>query len=153
MGLLSLLTKKNNNNSSRKEASKAAADNTLAEDIKISAEWVRKNLNISGYKVDYNLESMKEIDRFFDEQTKEGGLLSGKCGYIIFSLGSFIGETLIKECGGKWITNDDDPQGEVNIQVQLEQGGIVWPVQRCMKRLQNGPEDGIYAYVLGISKH
>ncbi|WP_455714891.1 hypothetical protein [Anaerosporobacter sp.] len=41
--------------------------NTLEEDIFSAAEWVVRALNSSGYKVDYSLESMRELDRFFDE--------------------------------------------------------------------------------------
>jgi len=34
----------------------------------LASDWVTKALNSSGYKADYSLESIKEIDRFFDEQ-------------------------------------------------------------------------------------
>ena len=37
---------------------------TLSEDINTACEWVVMALNSSGYKADYTLESMKEIDRF-----------------------------------------------------------------------------------------
>lgn len=120
---------------------------TLAHDIPIAAEWVKNNLNLSGYKVDYDLESMKEVERFFDEQAREGGLLTGKCGSILFALGCLVGETIIKIHGGCWETDDEDPRGEVNIAVNLPDNSVIWPVQRCMKRLANGPEDNIYHYV------
>ena len=48
--------------------------------------------------------------------------------------------------------SDNDPQGEVNIAVKLKNGSIIFPVQRAMKRYQNGKEDSIYdyGYVLGV---
>ena len=61
---------KKNNGSEKKH------NNTLEEDIHLASDWVVKALNSSGYKADYSLESMKEIDRFFDEQSSETGLLS-----------------------------------------------------------------------------
>lgn len=80
-----------------------------------------------------------------DGQTAEGSVLvPGKCGSILFGLGCLIGETVIKTHGGKWLTDDSDPEGEVSITVQLPGGSVIWPVQRCMKRLANGPEDNIY---------
>jgi hypothetical protein len=30
--------------------------------------------------------------------------------------------------------------------IQLKSGTIFWPMQRIMKRIKNGLEDGIYAY-------
>lgn len=120
----------------------------LAKDIPVAAEWIKKCLNQTGYKVDYDLESMKEVERFFCEQTTEGGrLIPGKCGSIIFGLGCLIGETIIRTYGGQWETNDDDPEGEINIAIKLPDNSTIWPVQKCLKRLLNGPEDNIFDYV------
>lgn len=121
---------------------------TLAEDIPRSAAWAKLNLKSNGYVVDYDIDSMKEVERFFVEQTKEDGMLiPGQSGSTLFCIGCLIGETIIRNRGGEWITDDDDPQGEINIAVRLPDGGLIWPVQRCMKRMTNGPEDNIYSYV------
>lgn len=124
---------------------------TLEEDIHSACEWVVMALNSSGYKADYTLESMKEIDRFFDEQSGEGGIISKGRGRIIFAIGSYIGETVIRLYGGKWITDDSDPQGEISAAVQLDNGTIIVPMQRAIRRYQNGSEDSIYAYVYVLS--
>lgn len=143
MGLFDVFKKKKN----------VVKANKLADDIPVAAEWVKNNLNQTGYKVDYDLESMKEIDRFFDEEAREDGILSSdKRGTILFGLASLVGETVIRLYGGKWLTDDDDPEGELNIGVELSDGAVIMPVLRCMKRLTNGPEDSIYAYVLVLSK-
>ncbi len=124
---------------------------TLCEDIKANCEWVVTALNSSGYKADYTLESMKEIDRFIDEQSGENGIISRNRGVIIFSLGCYVGETVIRLCGGKWHTDDNDPQGEINASVELDNGTVIFPMQRVIKRYQNGSEDGIYAYVYALA--
>lgn len=126
--------------------------NTLEHDIRESSEWVVKALNSSGYKADYSLESMKEVDRFFDEQSSENGILSNNRGQIIFALGSYIGETAIKLYGGRWITNDDEPNGEINIAVEVSNGTVIWPVKRCMRRYTNGAEDSIHDYIYVLNK-
>lgn len=51
----------------------------------------------------------------------------------------------------KEITDDNDPQGEINASVELENGTVIFPIQRVIKRYQNGSEDGIYAYVYVLS--
>ena len=48
---------------------------TLYEDIHAACEWVVLALNSSGYKTNYTIESMKEIDRFIDEQSGENGII------------------------------------------------------------------------------
>lgn len=115
---------------------------SLEDDIHSAAAWVVNALNVSGYNADYSLESMKEIDRFFDEQSGEGGIISKNRGQIIFALASYIGETVIRLYGGKWGGED-----EINMCVTLDNGTVIFPTQRAMKRFQNGSEDSIYAYV------
>lgn len=132
------------------KAKKKVQKNTLEQDIMIAAEWVVKALNASEYKADYSLESMKEIDRFFDEQSTEEGILVKNRGQIIFSLGAYVGQTAIKLYGGQWVTNDDDPRGEITIAVQLADGTSIWPVVKCMKRYEAGAEESLHAYLYGL---
>lgn len=146
MGILSKL--KGNKNKS----TPVTNENTLLQDIYYSSEWIVTALNSSGYKADYSLESMKEIDRFFDEQNTPTGILSKNRGQILFALGSYIGQTVIKLYGGKWITDDHDPEGELKIAVDLDNGSTIWPAIRCMKRYTNGREDSIYDYVWVLDK-
>lgn len=124
---------------------------SLVEDAQQMAAWVAGALSQSGYRADFSLESLREIDRFFDEQSldgkaKPGGLLSEQLGSRIFAIGSYVGECVIRHYGGAWQADDADPEGEVNIQVVLPGDIVIWPVQRVMKRLRNGAEDALYAY-------
>ena len=134
----------------KKPSPAPAPKTTLAQDIPVAAAWVVKALNSSGYRADYTLESMKELDRFFDEQSGPGGILSQNRGQILFGLGSYVGETAIRLWGGKWLTDDSDPEGEANIAVELDSGVRFWPVVRCMKRCRLGPEESLYAYLLAM---
>ena len=123
---------------------------SLLEDIATSKDWIAKALLSSGYNADFTLESLKEIDRFFDEQIN--GLLAEGRGAKLFAVGSYIGEVLINQYGGQWITDDDDPTGEINIAVKFDDGSMVWPVQRAMKRFQEGEGNDIFPYVLAIGE-
>jgi hypothetical protein len=128
------------------DISKTDKKQTLEHDITVASDWVVKSLNYSGYKVDYTVNSMKELDRFFETENKPGGILSKNRGQILFGLGAYVGQTAIKLYGGKWITNDVDPYGEAKIAVKLSDGSTIWPVIKCMKRYQNGKADSIYEY-------
>jgi hypothetical protein len=50
---------------------------TLIEDAQPYANWVANALTSSGYRADFSLESLKEIDRFFDEQSQDGEAVAG----------------------------------------------------------------------------
>ena len=130
-----------------------ATNRTLAQDIPVYAKWAEKNLLSTGYQVDGTIESLKEIDRFIEENNKPGGSLDGVKGHICFGLGCYLGEILIRNFGGEWKTDDDDPQGEVNISVVFPGGGAAWPTIRIMKRVAIGAENDIYGYAVSIRKH
>jgi len=44
---------------------------TLLEDINAASDWIVGALNYSGYKVSMDLESLREVDRFFNEHMND----------------------------------------------------------------------------------
>jgi hypothetical protein len=126
---------------------------TLQQDIKSQSEWIVKAFAADGFKLDYSLDSLIEVDRFFNRnmkngKPKKGGRLAKKgFGPILFSIGSYVGEAIIKNVkGSKWVTNDNDPEAELHVSLKFPDGAEIWPIQRVMKRFQNGSEDAIYPY-------
>ena len=79
-------------------------------------------------------------------RARPGGLLATDFGPRVFALGAYTGEVIRRDRGGEWHADDDDPGAEVNVELRLPGGGVIWPVQRAMKRCLNGAEDGIAAY-------
>jgi hypothetical protein len=64
-----------------------------------------------------------------------------------------VGETIIKNVPDAiWQTEDNDPHGELNVSVKLPGDVVIFPVQRIMKRFQNGAEDAVYIYGHHITK-
>lgn len=129
----------------------------IAADIRKSADWIAEALGSSGYKADFTLESLKEIDRFFDEHSRNGqpvpgGLLSQDLGQRIFAIGSYVGEVIRRGYGGEWKGDDDDPKVEMNVELRLPDGTVCWPIQRVMKRYKNGSEDGIHVYAYALTE-
>ena len=123
----------------------------IVRDALASAEQISKALSQSGYKADFSLDSLKQVDRFFEEQAangqpKPGGLLSQQLGARLFAIGAYVGEVIRRQNGGEWQGDDSDPRAEINIVVRLKSGVMLWPVQRVMKRFKNGAEDGIWIY-------
>lgn len=120
-----------------------AQSHTLMEDIPLADTWAAGNLSKSGYRADHSLLSLKDIERFM---TENEALFQGNGGPIIFALGCYVGETMLSLYGGTWQTDDTDPQGEINIAVKIG-SKTYWPVQRVMKRIQQGAENDLYEYV------
>jgi hypothetical protein len=130
---------------------------SLREDIDTAADWISQALQSSGYAADFSPHSLWSIDRFFDDNSRDGrptpdGLLSDDLGSRIFALGAYVGEVIRRSLGGAWQADDDDPEREMDIELRLGDGSRVWPIQRVMKRYANGPEDGIafYGAALGL---
>ena len=51
------------------------------------------------------------------------------------------------------MTDDSDANGEINIAIKFPDNTVIWPVQRVIKRIQNGPEDSIYIYGHELTKN
>lgn len=109
-------------------------------------------------ELDFTIRSFIQIDKFFNRHVNEGvavrgGRLENNPGGIVFSIGSYVGATIIKTVpGAVWQTDDNDPEGEVNVSVKFPDGTTIWPMQRIMKRFQNGSEDSIYVYGHELTK-
>lgn len=132
---------------------------SLKQDIKTQSDWIILALKTDGFKLDYSIQSFIEIDRFFEKNTKDGkptrgGRLAQNIGAIIFSIGSYIGEAFIKNVQGTdWITDDNDPNGEITAAIKFPDGNTVFPMQRVMNRFKNGYSDSIYTYGFEITKN
>ena len=129
----------------------------LAADVQAAASWVADALGTSGYGADFSAASLWEVDRFFDDHAPDGrvltgGLLSEQVGQRLFAIGGYVGEVIRRSLGGEWNGDDDDPHGEVNVELRLLDGSVVWPVQRALQRFSYGADESFAAYgeVLGL---
>jgi hypothetical protein len=99
-----------------------AAEPKIVTDALDAAEWMAKALSSSGYKADFTLDSLKEVDRFVDDQApggnpKLGGLLSDHLGARISALGAYVGEVIRRQGEGQWRGDDNEPKGEINLAI------------------------------------
>jgi hypothetical protein len=134
-----------------KRASPEAFRPSIVRDAVEAADWMAKSLAGWGYKADFSLESLKDVDRFIDEEApdgkpKPGGHMAQHFGMHIFGLGAYLGETIRRQGEGQWEGNDRDTYPEVTLAVRLKSGAVLWPTQRVLKRLEYGSENGLYPY-------
>jgi hypothetical protein len=130
----------------------------LRQDITTYSQWISTALLESGYAADFTPSSVDEIERFMRDNSTNGtpapdGFLAADTGARLFAVGSYLGETIRLTVGGEWVVDNQDPQGEVNVELHLPDGSIIWPVQRVVKRFFKGPEENVahYARNLGLA--
>ena len=131
---------------------------TLREDIKTYSIWLVKAFKTDKLKLDYSFNSFKDIDFFFDNNSQGGkaipdGRLSQNLGPILFAIGSYIGETFVRNIrGSEWLTDENNAEGEVTAAVIFPDGSQIWPMQKVVKRFQNGGDDSLYDYAIILTK-
>lgn len=126
----------------------------ITTDVQTAAEWISTALSSSGYVADFSPASLWEVDRFFDEHSRNGkpvsgGLLSTDLGSRIFAVGSYVGEVVRRSAGGEWRGDDTDPAAELDVELVVGDS-VCWPMERVMKRFTNGAEDSLAAYGAGL---
>src|SRR5690606_26633646 len=61
---------------------------------------------------------------------------------LIHSLGSFIGQCIIKNYGGHWQV-DQETQA---ICIEFDDKNKIFPFAKTAKQFENGPEDSVYSF-------
>jgi hypothetical protein len=116
-----------------------------------SARWIASELSASGYNADFSFESLREVDRYIDDNTTDGEprpdtLLALKPVPVALSLGSYLGEVIRRKTGGEWVASAAAVEDPFLLELHLEDGLIMWPMQRIGKRIRNGAVDSLPAY-------
>lgn len=131
--------------------SRAAENDALIEDAKTAATWVAERLAQSGYRSDFSLGSVWDIEQFFDDHAdlgkpKEGGLLSEDYGSRLFALAAYLGETWRRAGNGTWsapLSTDVPPYlKDFEIAIVFPNGTRAWPGRSVIVRFQNGKDAG-----------
>jgi hypothetical protein len=113
----------------------------MEDKIRINAELVIKQLGpLSGLEFGYNAESITWIDGFIERQRCCPDIAKNTIDGLISTLGSFLGECIIRCFGGHWQNSD----GEWC--VCFDDGNMVFPFNKVKKQFLNGREDSIKSF-------
>ena len=108
-----------------------------------------------GLTLDYSPESLGQLDAIIDDLRRDQRFEALQT--LLFSMGCYVGEVLVRHAGGRWRTTQDLGQGTVAsspIAVQMPDGRACNPVGRVYRRFQKGREDslaGFYQSMAGAS--
>ena len=99
------------------------------------AEKVRSQLNLN-----YDTKSVKFVEEFIERQ--KNSFDSEQRKGLVNSIGSFIGQCVIKNYGGHWQV-DQDTQA---VCVALDDKNKIFPFAKTAKQFENGLEDSVYSF-------
>jgi hypothetical protein len=126
---------------------RAAEERTICEAL----SWITAELAERGYRSDFSLESLNDLDLYLDTQCedgrpKPGTLLSEHANTGMLALGLYIGEVVRRARGGEWYLPRARPGDIFQWEFRFGTGVRMWPVQRVFKRICNGIEDSLSHY-------
>lgn len=141
--------------------SDAQQPDSLVEDAQSAARWVADNLSQSGYRADFSLKSVWDIERFFDDHAENGkarpdGLLAEDTGARLFSLGAYLGEVWQRAGNGTWQAPETGVPEELRdfeFAIVFPNGVRGWPGRAVLKRFRDGKDDNdLVAYSVMLMK-
>jgi hypothetical protein len=97
-----------------------------------------------GLKLDYSPASLEPLDSIVDDLRRDQRFESVQT--LLFSMGCYLGEVLVRHAGGRWRTTQELGTGKVAsspIAVEMPDGRGCNPVGRVYRRFQKGREDSL----------
>jgi hypothetical protein len=107
--------------------------------IRKNAELVVERLGtLSGIAFGYDRESVKWVEGFIERQRSQPEFDLAELSGLVSTLGSFLGECIIKNAGGTWSWSDQD----VEWGIRFGGGESAFPISKVRKQFVNGVEGG-----------
>lgn len=100
-----------------------------------------------GLRLDYSPASLKALDTIVDDLRRDQRFEALQT--LLFSMGCYVGEVLVRHAGGRWRTTQElgmGPVGSSPIAVEMPDGRGCNPVGRVYRRFQKGREDSLPAF-------
>ena len=98
---------------------------------------------IDGEDLDFSVRSLETVDRLLG-RFHDAGDDPSRTAETIFQFGSYIGEVIVRQANGTWVTvPDDHPLGAGWPLVELPGDRVVNPIGKAFKRVSNGRVDSI----------
>jgi hypothetical protein len=142
---------------------KKAPTRSLGETMADCAETAVENAKENGITLDYSSESIKHVEKVLETfcaelpRTADGSYSRTSAEDIVTiarAYGGYIGEVLRRAAGGEWVIDKDPDVTDPNSAITLRKDNKrVFPVDKVMKRLFNGPEDNVAFYYQMVLKH
>jgi hypothetical protein len=105
-----------------------------------------------GVALDFSPASLKRLDAIVDDLRRDQRFEAVQT--LLFSMGCYVGEVLVRHAGGRWRTTEELGMGKVAsspIAVEMPGGRGCNPVARVYRRFQKGRDDSLAAFYQAIA--
>nr|MBP6750660.1 hypothetical protein [Xanthomonadaceae bacterium] len=107
-----------------------------------NVELVRKTMpEVAGIPFDYDEASIEWLDGYINRMREEFDGDPGRLGQV---LASYIGESIRRKYGGRWVEAED------GIGVEIRPDFVAFPFNKVSKQFENGPEDSVLSFYQSI---
>lgn len=120
-------------------------EGTPAEARRMAEQFVAMMQRKKGVVLDYSPESIASVDAAVD-QIKATGATEVQASGILYAIGCYIGEVLVRHADGQWKATGEMGMTEVcswPLVVALPSGAGANPIGKAFKRFQNGEADSL----------
>jgi hypothetical protein len=100
-----------------------------------------------GVTLDYGVASLAQLDGIIDDLRRDQRFEALQP--LLFSIGCYVGEVLVRHAGGRWRSTEELGMGVVAsspVAIEMPDGRGCNPVGRVYKRFQKGREGGLAAF-------
>jgi hypothetical protein len=105
-----------------------------------------------GVRLDYGADSLRTLDQIIDDLRRDQRFEALQT--LLFSMGCYVGEVLVRHAGGCWRSTEDPGTGTVTsspIAVEMPDGRRCNPVGKVYRRFQKGREDSLSAFFAAMT--
>ena len=135
-------------------------DSPQYKKLQDAVEFVRQSFADKGINLDYTPESVKHLDKLFDDEVRNGNPRNPDSGFakfqgvIMAGTTGYLTEVVLRHThNGQLDIDPNDEHWYLNFKVVAENTWTIQPGQRVLKRMQQGNEAEFYAYILSAIKY
>jgi hypothetical protein len=127
----------------------ASPENALDHaQLAVEAAWEESEIDL-----DYSPASLEMVDAQI-ESLREEGLTGEDAAELLFVLGCYLGEVIVRGLGGRWLATARSPLAEISPwpMVVVLPGGSAWdPIGKIYKRLELGDSEYIPGFFVAAT--
>ncbi|WP_325176265.1 hypothetical protein [Streptomyces liliifuscus] len=126
----------------------------LSADLRMrrhAAEFVRDVTARSRLPLDYSVESLRVVDFIVDGLRKSGRDRTA-VGHVLFGLGVYAGEVLVRRAGAVWVEFDEEQRELFGrpVGVRMPDGRLWNPLGKVVKRFEAGERESLRTFYLQL---
>lgn len=128
---------------------------TTEQELKKAIEFVRKTFAEKNIQLDYSPESVRHLDKLFDQEFKKGKLKRPESsfakyqGLIMIGVSGYLAEVVLKNTSNTRLhIESNDSNWYINFLVAGNNGLTIQPGKVVLARIQEGDKAELYKYAI-----